>query len=631
MKENKIALIGNPNSGKTTLFNLLTNLNQKVGNYPGVTVDKRVGSYYDDFGTKTRVVDLPGVYTLDAQTEDEQVVADFLEDTSSEDYPDLFVVVADASNLERSLLVFTQVYDKKLPVILVLNMVDLSQRSGLEIDAAKLQSLLANTPVVELEAKRGWNLAALKKAIATFEQPQGWQPFIFHKMEGHEETQERYRKIQKLLKFCINQKEQGSRFTERLDRILTHPLGGYLIFIFVLFLLFQLVYEVANLPMDLIDWGFTSFSTYLRTVLPAGILSNLLVEGIIPGVGGVLIFIPQIALLFLFLLLLEESGYMTRVVFIMDRLMRPFGLHGKSVVPMISGMACAVPAIMAARTIDQPKDRLITIMVTPLMSCSARLPVYALMIALVIPNMSLWGIFNLQGLVLLAMYFLGLLAALFAGFIFKMFIQPKAQSFLMMEMPSYKMPRITSVINSLYQKIKVFVLETGKIILSIAVLLWVLGSYGPGSFRFGAPGKKVVEEVELAESFIGKIGKQIEPAIEPLGYDWRIGIALITSFAAREVFVGTMATIYNVDEAQEGGDSLLQMLKNARDPDTGKKIFDLATGLSLMVFYAFAMQCMSTLAVVKRETKSWKWPLIQLTYMTLMAYFGSLLTFLIAS
>ena len=638
MNINSVALVGNPNAGKTTVFNLLTGLNQKVGNYPGVTIDKKSGSFKGNDGSKIQLVDLPGIYSLDTQSEDERVVSLFLSDKSSKEFPDLFIVVADASNLERSLLLFTELYDLKLPVMLVLNMIDVANQEGIKVDHNKLSSLLGGVPVVAMDAKDGRQAGELKEAILSYEIPDQWQPFMTPKelnTDGEEvdETEERYKKIGKLLRFCTSisaNDDRISKWTLKVDRIVTHPILGYAIFLSILFLLFQAIYELATIPMDLIDGAFSYLSGSLRNSLPEGVFTDLVVEGVVPGLGGVLIFIPQIALLFLFLSVLEETGYMTRVVFIMDRIMRPFGLHGKSVVPLISGVACAIPAVMAARTIDQPKDRLITILVTPLMSCSARLPVYALMIALVIPSAQLWGMINLQGLVLLGMYLLGLVAALIVAIILKWIFKSPTKSFLIMEMPIYRKPKLRNTLTSLLEKVKVFVIEAGKIIMAISILLWVLGSYGPGSFNTqDHESTELVSKVDLEESYIGILGKQIEPAIQPLGYDWKIGIALITSFAAREVFVGTMATIYNVGEEFEEDGRLIVQMKNHLDAN-GKKVFDLATGLSLMVFYAFAMQCMSTLAVVKRETKTWKWPIIQFGYMTLLAYFSSLLVYNLA-
>lgn len=628
--DRKIALLGNPNSGKTSLFNSLTGLNQKVGNYPGVTVDKRSGSYGFD-GSKVEVVDLPGIYGLNAVSEDEHVVADYLQDNKDEKSPDVFVVIADATNLERSFMLFTQLYDMQLPLILVVNMIDLVDQKELELSTKKLDDLLKDVPIVLINAQRGHHIGDLKQAVNGFEPSPNWQPFYkaFNGYEDEGTLQERQKKIKTFLSFIKKDKSRSkSHFSDKLDKVLIHPVLGYMVFGLVLFILFQLVYEFANWPMDLIDSGFAWLSGMITGGLPSGVLTDLIVEGIVPGLGGVLIFIPQITLLFLVLSLLEESGYMTRVVFLMDRIMRPFGLHGKSVVPMISGMACAIPAVMAARSIDQPKDRLITIMVTPLMSCSARLPVYALMIALVIPQATIWGIFNLQGMVLLGLYLLGLIMALLAALVFKLTLQPGKKSFLIMEMPSYKVPYYKNVLGSLIEKIKAFVFGAGKIILAISIILWVLGSYGPGSFN--SEDDQIVTKVEIDDSYVGLIGQQIEPVISPLGYDWKIGIALITSFAAREVFVGTMATIYKVGDADETSGPLLNTMRNERNGE-GKVVFSLATGLSLMVFYAFAMQCMSTVAVVKRETKSWKWPMVQLAYMTVLAYAGALLTYYIAS
>ncbi len=624
-----IALVGNPNAGKTTIFNLLTGLNQKVGNYPGVTVDKKIGSYNWE-NDQVKLVDLPGTYSLQAKSEDELIVKNYL--NNGHDL-DLIVVVADASNLERNLLLFTQIYDMNLPVLLVLNMIDVAEKEGFAIDADKLSELLGGLPVLKLNARNKAETNKLKEAIHQYRNPEVWQPFISKEerknfpMNGASysyETSERFKKISNLLKFSAKRNSDNTRLTNisrKLDSVFTHKVWGFIVFTFILFIIFQAIFEFANWPMDLIDVGFVAAANWVKSILPSGILTDLIADGLIPGLGGVIIFIPQIALLFLFLTILEETGYMTRVVFIMDRLMRPFGLSGKSVVPIISGAACAVPAIMSTRSIDQPKDRLITILVTPLISCSARLPVYTLMIALTVPETYLWDVINVQGLVLLCMYILGTAAALLVAILFKWIIKPGAKSFLIMEMPLYKMPQLRNVGLTLLEKVKVFVFEAGKIIVAISIILWVLGSYGPDSLD--TKEDEVLAKVELDESFIGIMGKAIEPAITPLGYDWKIGISLITSFAAREVFVGTMATIYSIDGADETSDQLLTRMRNEIHPVTGEKVYGLATGISLMIFYAFAMQCMSTLAIVKRETKSWKWPLVQLGYLSVLAYLGA--------
>lgn len=619
----KIALVGNPNVGKSTIFNLLTGLNQKVGNYPGVTVDKKYGSFKLDQET-LEVVDLPGTYSLHPKTEDEQVVLNYL---TGDTTPDVVVVIADAINLHRNLLLFTQVYDLKIPVILVLNRIDLSLKDKEKISTEKLSSLLGGIPVVPLNARDG-NIDALKSAISTFKSNETWQPFYQsdNGVDYLKETEARHQKIGKLMKFLDKGDKKTDTFSSKLDKILLHKVWGYAIFLAILFIIFQFIYVFANVPMDLIDNFFIGSSSFLSERLPEGPLSSLVTEGIIPGIGGVVIFIPQIAFLFLFLTVLEETGYMTRVVFLMDKLMRPFGLHGKSVVPLISGVACAIPAIMSSRSIDQPKERLITILVTPLMSCSARLPVYILLIALTVPDKLVAGFINMQGLVLFGMYMLGTIAALVFAIIFKAILSTKSKSFLIMEMPRYQLPKFRNVAYNVYEKSKAFVWGAGRIILAISIILWVLGSYGPDSFSSNNDSEEMLPQTSLETSFIGILGKQIEPAIEPLGYDWKIGISLITSFAAREVFVGTMATIYSIDESDTDA-SLLERMNQEINPTTGEKTYGLATGISLMIFYAFAMQCMSTLAITKRETKSWKWPLVQLGYMTALAYVSSLIAY----
>ncbi|MEO1052072.1 MAG: ferrous iron transport protein B [Bacteroidota bacterium] len=647
----KIALVGNPNSGKSSLFNRLTGLNQHVGNYPGVTVDKHLGSFKDSQGHKIEVVDLPGTYSLFPKSRDEAVASEILVDSNHTDHPDLVVVVIDATNLERNLLLFTQIKDLGVPVILGLNMIDLLQKEGLEIDQQKLSEMLGNIPVVALDSRKGSGINNLKQQIETY-QKSDLIPFAeaspirngavldLPEAQQIEDTNSRFRQINQILRFCLTKKENSKSrrlLSQRIDKVVTHPIWGYAIFLSILFIIFQAIYELASIPMDLIDEVFLVASQWIGTNLPEGVLTDLIAEGIVPGIGGVVIFIPQIVLLFAFLALLEESGYMSRVVFIMDRLMRPFGLTGKSVVPLMSGVACAIPAIMATRSIDQWKDRLVTILVVPLTSCSARLPVYTLLIALVVPNDKMWGLINYQGLALLSMYLLGFAAALLVALILKFLVKAKQQSFLIMEMPTYKVPRLSNIGLLLLEKTKIFVWEAGKVIMAIAVILWALASYGPPGRMDEAVQKASLaanlsteEEaaIRLENSWIGIMGKTIEPTIEPLGYNWQMGIALITSFAAREVFVSSMATIYSIGEDfEEKSDTMIERLKNDTNPKTGKLSYNLATGFSLMVFYAFAMQCMSTLAVVKRETKSWKWPFIQFTYMTALAYLAALITY----
>ena len=649
----KIALVGNPNAGKSSVFNQLTGLNQQVGNYPGITVDKISGTFIHE-GQEIEVLDLPGTYSLYPRSEDEKIVYQLLSTPSHPDFPDLVVVVADASNLERNLLLFTQVYDLRIPVILVLNMMDIAQKRGIELDLFKLRALFGNIPVIPFNARKGIGLGALKDSILSDKKHARYVPFIpDYKLndtppseeEQVLETKQRYKKIKELLKFTVKVPASTSsekRFSKRLDRIVVHPIFGYLLFLGILFLLFQAVYSLAEWPMNLIDTVFLSLSGWTKSVLPGGLFTNLLAEGIIPGIGGVVIFVPQIALLFFFIVILEESGYMARVVFIMDRLMRPFGLNGKSVVPLISGVACAIPAIMATRTIAQWKERIITILVTPLMSCSARLPVYTLLIALVIPDENVWG-FGLQGITLFGLYMVGLFAALVVALVLKYILKTEERSFLVLELPSYKMPRWNSIILTLWEKVRLFIFEAGKIILAISIVLWVLASFGPRERRLAAveaipkplsQDEEVLKTYEnqvqttlLENSWIGLLGKGIEPAIRPLGYDWKIGIALITSFAAREVFVGSMATIYSVGEDFEENETLMERMRAELNPNTGLPVYTMATGISLMLFYAFAMQCMSTLAIVYRETKTWKWPIIQTLYMTGLAYLAALLAY----
>ena len=646
----KIALLGNPNTGKSTVFNLLTGLRQHVGNFPGVTVDKKVGEF--NFNNKQHIItDFPGTYSLYPRSKDEEVVYKVLSDQTHPDFPDVVVVVVDASNLERNLLLFTQIYDLQIPTILVLNMSDIAFRRGKKADIQKLEAEFPGVVIVEMSARVKLGVERLKEAIDTFVVSPIQSTFTtdFHLLPMDDlenqsiEAETRYSKIRKIIEKVIPEKETlDDSKSNRIDRILVHPILGYLIFTFVLFVLFQFIYVFAALPMDLIDGSFATLSSWLHESLPTGYFFDLITQGIIPGIGGVVVFIPQIALLFLFLSILEESGYLARVVFIMDRLMRPLGLNGKSVVPLLSSVACAIPGIMAARTISSKKERLITILVAPLMSCSARIPVYTLLIALVIPSKIIFGFINLQGLVLFALYALGLVSALIMSVVMNMFLKTKEKSFLLLEMPSYKMPRWGNISLNVLEKVKVFVFEAGKVILAISILLWFLATFGPSN-RMDTAVIKLKKEAsfvnlpvekqqhriaseKLANSYIGIIGKGIEPIIRPLGYDWKIGISLITSFAAREVFVGSLATIYAVNDDGGENKTLLDRLKAEEHAD-GTKVYSLATGVSLMVFYVYAMQCMATLAVVKRETKTWKWPIFQILFMGALAYLGSLIVF----
>jgi ferrous iron transport protein B len=642
----KIALLGNPNTGKSSIFNLLTGMRQHVGNFPGVTVDKKEGTVKIK-GETYSIIDFPGTYSVYPRSKDEQVVYDVLSNSAHKDYPSVALVVADATNIERNLLLFSQIYDLNIPCVLALNMRDLAKGKGIEIDITALEVAFPAAKIVETNARAGFGKDRLLNALETADRKSVHAPFLpnakLAAVEDYKaqeaEAAARFEHIQllvqKIKKVTLPKKQS---FDTKLDRILVHPIFGYVIFSAILLIIFQFIFAVATIPMDLIDGSFSKFSAYISSLLPQGILSDLIAQGIIPGIGGVVVFVPQIALLFFFISLLEESGYLARVVFIMDRIMRPLGLNGKSVVPLMSSVACAIPGVMATRTISDWKERLITILVAPLMSCSARIPVYTLLIALVIPNKTLFHFFNLQGLVLFGLYALGLFAALLIAFILKQTIKTKEKGYLLLELPSFKPPQWKNVGMVVWEKLRVFVTDAGKVILAISIILWAMATFGPSnqmqlaeknvrqSAKHTTLSKAETEQkvaaIRLENSYIGILGKTIEPVIRPLGYDWKIGISLITSFAAREVFVGSLATIYAVQD--DGGENkrLIDRLREDKRAD-GRPTYTLASGVSLMIFYVFAMQCMATLAVVKRETKSWKWPLIQIGFMAALAYTGA--------
>jgi ferrous iron transport protein B len=685
-----VALIGNPNVGKTTIFNRLTGLRQKVGNYPGVTVDKRRGPMQIQSG-RISIIDLPGTYSIYPNTEDEIIVHRVLNGLDEENKPDFVLAIVDMSNMERGLFLVSQVMDLGLPMAIVLNMEDTAEKQGISVRTHQLYKALG-VPIIQCNARNDKSLKGIEELITKqgFAKPQPfldtksllpeslsntiskefnlknpYQAFQLIRFQDSEvllkkyqkdfikekvadaqfdleeaqvkETRLRYQAIQGILEKCIEHTDvKTKKLTQQLDKIFLHKVGGYIVFLGILLLIFQAIFAWSSIPMDLIDGLFASLSGWVAETVPAGVLNDLLAEGIVPGIGGVLIFIPQIALLFGFLAILEDSGYMSRVVFLMDRLMRPFGLNGKSMVPLISSIACAIPGIMAARNIGNWKDRITTIMVAPLMSCSARLPVYVILIALAVPETYV-GPFHLQAVALLGMYLLGIVAVLLVSIVFKLILKSKEKSFLMLEMPLYRLPKVKDVLITMYSKSMTFVMAAGKVILAISVILWVLASYGPPSrmdaavASIEAPAAGAGEEaidsynnqissIKLENSYIGIAGKFIEPAIRPLGYDWKIGIALITSFAAREVFVSTIATLYSVGSDVEDELTIKEKLDQEVNAETGEKVFNVATSFSLIVFYAFAMQCMSTLAVVYRETKGWKWPMIQMVYMTVLAY-----------
>ena len=646
----KIALFGNPNTGKSSIFNLLTGLRQQVGNFPGVTIEKKSG-VFNTTKNKHQLTDFPGTYSIYPHSKDEEIVYNALTNSDHEDFPELAIVIVDASNLERNLLLFTQLYDFNIPLILVLNMWDVAERRGIKIDLTKLQSHFPTTPIIKMNARIGLGKDRLIAAIDSLDDKAKKDAFITNsfpcliddKEAQKEEVLLRYEKIREILQDVQHEKSSiKNTLSRKLDRILIHRFWGYFIFVGILLVIFQFIFSFAAIPMAWIDDSFVLLSSWMGQQLPSGILNDLFAQGIIPGIAGVLMFIPQIALLFFFIALLEESGYLSRVVFIMDRLMRPFGLNGKSVVPLMSSVACAIPGILATRTIADWKERIITIIIAPLMSCSARIPVYTLLIALVIPKTYLLGFVSLQGLVLLALYFLGIISALLLAIVLKKFIRAKNKGFLIMEMPEYKKPRWRNIFITVIEKVKVFVWDAGKVILAISIILWVLATYGPaGNMEEKiALAKKtefyqhtnelqkqsIISSAKLEGSYIGIMGKFIEPLITPLGYDWKIGVSLIGSFAAREVFVGSLSTIYAVHEESDKHQNLLTHLKMAKKAN-GAPLYSLATGVSLMVFYVFAMQCMATLAVVKKETKSWKWPLIQLVIMGALAYIGALISY----
>jgi ferrous iron transport protein B len=690
----KVTLIGNPNVGKTSVFNDLTGLNQQVGNYPGITVEKKQGVCKLSDSIKAKIIDLPGTYSLNASSIDENVVIELLLNKNDEDFPDVAVVVTEVENLKRNLLLFTQIKDLEIPTILVINMADRMALKGIELDIPVLEKEL-KTKIALISSRKKIGIDHLKDLILNYKNLSTepclnassidpdyfnnlrrafpnqllyklWlvitQDVNFLNLERNEikssftkshsdlkrlqqkETIKRYQFINDTLK--LGQKIDSSKATDiraKIDRVLTHKIFGYVIFFGVLMLIFQFLFDWSSIPMEFIDETFANFSSIAKQQLPAGEFTNLISEGIIPGIGGIVIFIPQIAFLFLFISVLEESGYMSRVVFLMDKIMRKFGLSGKSIVPLISGTACAIPAIMSARNIENWKERLITILVTPFTTCSARLPVYAILISLIIPEKRLFGFLSLQGLTLMALYLLGFGMAVFSAYLLNKYLKLSCKSYFVVEMPSYKIPMIKNVGLNVLEKTKAFVTGAGKIILALSVILWYLGSHGLSADFNNAEQiitqqnksktisaeefENQVNAYKLENSYIGYIGKAIEPAIRPLGYDWKIGIAVVSSFAAREVFVGTLATIYSVGSHSEEETTIKNRMAAEVHPETGKKIFNFATGISLLLFYAFAMQCISTLAIVKKETNSWKWPMVQLVFMSGFAYITALIAY----
>ncbi len=690
MTEMKIALVGNPNVGKSTIFNQLTGLRQKAGNYPGVTVERKTGTFTHQ-QVKYQLIDLPGAYGIHPSSLDEEVVYRVLADPQNSNYPEKVVVIGDPFNLKRSVLLYQQIREMGLPAIFVINMIDEAERAGLVIDVQQLEKVLA-TKVLLTDARAGKGIDELRTALqhqpgeyaAAFDIPEeytasvaqakqitgaqndynAWltlsqkhhrylpadqadelatlrkdQGINYHRLQI-QETLARYTQLDQQLATTVKDTtKKRENATARLDRLLIHPFWGYVIFLALLLLIFQAIYTWSGPFMDAIDSGFAWLAASTSELLPAGPFNGLITDGIITGIGGIVIFIPQIAILFIFISLMEESGYMSRVVYLMDRWLKPFGLSGKSAVPLMSGAACAIPAVMSARTIENDKERLITILVTPFMTCSARLPIYIIIIGLVIPQTKFMGL-DLQGLVLFGMYVLGVVAALGSAWVLKQVMKTSYKSYLILEMPTYKYPVVRNVLYNVWDKTMGFVLGAGKIILAISVILWVLGSFGISErftnaeeiVRMENPGideeafENRVQSERLEYSFLGSMGRAIEPLIEPLGYDWKMGIGLISSFAAREVFVSTMATVYSLGGTDDEL-TIRERMGAEINQNTGRPAYNFASGISLLLFYAFAMQCMSTIAIVRKETNSWKWTFIQLAFMTGFAYLAALLAY----
>lgn len=697
MKNNneiKVALIGNPNTGKTSIFNLLTGLNQKVGNYPGITVDKKVGVCKLSATHKALIYDLPGTYSVNPNSLDEKITIENLLDKNDKDAPDVIVLVADVENLKQNLLLFTQIKDLRIPTILLLNMADRMKKRGISINIPLLEQLL-HTKAILVSSQQKTGIEQLKEAIINYPKlpllpcidirnidrnyfEELHQAFVqedlyklwliisqncqktnipnteklhnSHFVKSEHEIKRmqqremiiRYQFINNVLKQSyVIDKQKATGLREKLDRILLHKVYGYLIFAFILLVIFQAIYHVSQYPTQWINNAFGWLKNIVENTLPQGAFTLLLSQGILSGIEGVVVFVPQIAFLFLFISILEESGYMSRVVFLMDRIMRPFGLSGKSVIPLMSGVACAVPAVMATRNIENWKERLISILVTPFVTCSARLPVYLIIIELVIPQGN-FLFFGYKGLTLLLLYFLGIFMAIFSAWgLSKILTFKKSfQNHFVIEMPNYKMPLPRNIFIMVFEKTKSFVWEAGRIILSISVIIWFLQKHGFSEQYKNAETHTLqmakqynwdkeqqahyLASYQIDHSLLGNIGKAIEPIFKPLGYDWKISIGVICSFGAREAFVGTMATIYSLGEDfdfedPENQDTIVSRMREEKRAD-GSLVYDFATGISLLLFYVFAMQCLSTLAIVKRETNSWKWPIIQWIFMTGFAY-----------
>jgi ferrous iron transport protein B len=660
-----IAVAGNPNAGKTTLFNALTGLRQRVANYPGVTVERKEGLWsLGTDGLPANLIDLPGLYSLEATSIDEEIARDILLGRNVNiAQPDVVVLVVDATNLARNLYLLTQLLEIKSRVVVALTMFDLAERGRIRIDVEKL-GIMLGVPVIPVSARQQRGLGELAETVlkVAARESGGQQPVSgpsgAHILAGkaaaflplppampqHAPSPamlftadptwqaphiDRYRWIETVIAATVSSEtNRQHRTTQRIDALVTHRLAGPVVLFFVMLLVFQTIFSWAELPMTLIERLFNLLGDTTRVHLPPGVFTDLIVSGVIPGVGGVLMFLPQILLLFFFITLLEDTGYMARAAFLMDRLMRGVGLHGKAFVPLLSSFACAVPGIMATRTIENPKDRLATIMIAPFMSCSARLPVYTLMIAAFFSGRQVGGLISVGALIILAMYLLGIAVAVIVAWILKHTILKAPSPPFLLELPPYRLPNPRNVAHSLLSRSGIFLKRAGTVILAISILLWGLVAF-PRSLPSASPGaaaaRVAAEQVE--NSYAGRAGRWLEPVIRPLGFDWKIGIALISSFAARETVISTLSIVYNVGEQpSDDSASLIQAIRNARRPD-GSPVWTPLVGLSLMIFFVLACQCMSTVAVVRRETNSWRWPLFMVCYMLVLAYVASLVTY----
>ena len=623
-----VALAGNPNAGKTTLFNALTGLSQKVANYPGVTVERKTGVWHAD-GKTMELIDLPGLYSLDATSLDEQIASDvLLGKVAGVQKPDAVIAVVDATNLERNLYLVTQLFEFGVPVVVALTMIDLFEKQKHEIDVPRLSKLL-KVPVVAVDASEGRGIDELAEKVAEAIAMPRAAPAIADETEGaNAKIFARYAFISDAVQKTVKHNDKAAHDrSEKIDKVLTHRVFGLAILVGVLLLVFQAIFSWAEVPMHLLEVGFGAVGDAARAQLPEGILADLVVDGIIAGVGGILVFLPQILLLFLFISILEDTGYMARAAFLMDKLMSRFGLHGKAFLPLMSSFACAIPGIMATRTIENQRDRFATILIAPFMSCSARLPVYTLMIGAFFTGQTVLGFISLGAVLMLAMYALGILVAVIVGFILKKTLLSSKPAPFVMELPPYRMPDLRTVFQNMLTRAWLFVKRAGTVILAISIILWALAYFPRTEAVPTTEGVPAAETVQLQNSYAGQLGHLIEPVIQPLGFDWKIGVALIASFAAREVLVSTLSIIYNVgSEETEESPTLISAIKDAKD-ERGKTVWTPLTALTLMVFFVLAMQCMSTLAIVRRETNSWRWPIFQFAFMTVIAYFAAFVTY----